>query len=77
MTPDTRVRHDKIDTTGIFTLRHGSKLHHVGVGRAHTGRRIIVLVCNLDVRVLSEEGESLRHLTLDPTKDYQRLATSP
>ena len=77
MTPHTRVRHDKIDKTGVFTLRHGTRLHHVGVGRAHTGRRVIVLVCDLDIRVLSEEGELLRHLTLDPTKDYQPLGGAP
>jgi len=77
MTLHTRVRHDKVDTTGVFTLRHGTKLHHVGVGRAHAGRRIIVLFCALDNRVLSEEGEWLRHLTPDPTRDSQRLGTSP
>jgi hypothetical protein len=59
-----------------FTLRHGTKLHHVGVGRAHCGRRVIVLVCDLDVRVLSEEGELLRHLTLDPGRDYQPLSAT-
>jgi transposase InsO family protein len=73
MTPHTRVRHDKIDSSGVFTLRHGTKLHHVGVGRAHAGTRVIVLVCDLDVRVLSEDGELLRHLTLDPSRDYQPL----
>ena len=72
-TPATRVRHDKIDPSGVFTLRHGSKLHHIGVGRAHQGRRIIALIADLDVRVISEEGELLRHLTLDPTKDYQPI----
>lgn len=72
--PHTRVRHDKIDKTGVFTLRHGTKLHHVGIGRAHKGRRVIILVADLDIRVLSEEGELLRHLTLDPTKDYQPIA---
>lgn len=77
MTPHTRVRHDKIDKTGVFTLRHGTKLHHVGVGRAHKGRRVLVLVCDLDIRVLSEEGELLRHLTLDPERDYQPLGTGP
>jgi transposase InsO family protein len=77
MNPNTRVRHDKIDKIGVFTLRHGTRLHHVGVGRAHKGRRVLVLVCDLDIRVLSEEGELLRHLTLDPTKDYQPLGTSP
>ncbi len=49
------------------------KLHHIGVGRAHKGRRIIVLVADLDIRVLSVEGELLRHLTLDPSKDYQPI----
>jgi transposase InsO family protein len=73
MAPHTRVRHDKIDKTGVFTLRYGTKLHHIGVGRAHKGRRVIVLVADLDIRVLSEEGELLRHLTLDPNKDYQPI----
>jgi len=77
MTPYTRVRHDKVDKTGVFTLRHGTRLHHVGVGRAHYGRRVIILAADLDIRVLSEEGELLRHLTLDPQKDYQPLGGSP
>jgi transposase InsO family protein len=77
MTPQTRVRHDKVDKTGVFTLRHGPKMHHIGVGRAHKGRRIIVLVADLDIRVLSTEGELLRHLTLDTKKDYQPITGSP
>lgn len=71
--PHTRVRHDKVDSTGVFTLRHNSKLHHIGMGRAHRGRRILVLVADLDIRVISEEGELLRHLTLDVTRDYQPI----
>jgi hypothetical protein len=46
---------------------------YVGVGRAHKGRRVIVLVADFDIRALSEEGELLRHLTLDPNKDYQPI----
>jgi len=49
------------------------KLHHIGVGRPHRGKRIIVLIADLDLRVISIEGELLRRLTLDPTKIYQRL----
>ncbi len=44
---------------------------NVGVGRAHKRKRVIVLVADIDIRVLSEEGELLRHLTLDPTRGYQ------
>jgi len=68
-----RVRRDKVDITGVITLRHNSRLHHVGLGRRHTGTRVLVLVADLDVRVLTEDGELLRALTLDPSRDYQPL----
>jgi transposase InsO family protein len=66
-----RVRRDRIDKHGRLTLRHRTKLHHIGVGAAHRGKRVIMLVHDLDVRVISVDGEILRHLTLDPTRDYQ------
>jgi transposase InsO family protein len=68
---DMRVRHDKIDSSGCFTLRHRGRLYHIGMGRALKGTRVNVLVAGLDLRVLSENGQLLRVLTLDPTKDYQ------
>jgi transposase InsO family protein len=66
-----RVRRDRIDKNGKVTLRHRTRLHHIGVGHAHKGKRVILLVDDLDVRVLSRDGEVLRHLTLDPNRDYQ------
>jgi transposase InsO family protein len=66
-----RVRRDRIDKNGKVTLRHRTRLHHIGVGHAHKGKRVILLVDELDVRVLSVDGELLRHLTLDPNRDYQ------
>jgi transposase InsO family protein len=68
-----RVRHDKVDSGGTVTLRYRSHLHHIGLGRVHKGRRVLVLVADRDVRVLSVEGEILRQLTLDPSRDYQPL----
>jgi len=70
----TRVRRDRVDKTGCFTLRHRSKLHHVAVGRAHKGKRVLVLVADLDIRVIAEDGVMLRHLELDPSVDYQGRA---
>jgi len=32
----------------------------------------VLLVADLDIRILTEDGEILRQLTLDPTRDYQR-----
>jgi transposase InsO family protein len=69
-----RVRRDKVDRTGVVTLRHRSRLHHVGLGRRHAGVRVLVLVADLDVRVLTDDGQLLRALTLDPTRDYQPQA---
>ena len=66
-----RVRRDRIDKNGKVTLRHGTRLHHIGVGHAHKGKRVTLLVDGLDVRVVSQDGELLRHLTLDPSRDYQ------
>jgi transposase InsO family protein len=69
-----RVRKDRIDNNGKVTLRHRTRLHHIGVGHAHKGKRVILLVDGLDVRVISQDGELLRHLTLDPSRDYQPQA---
>jgi hypothetical protein len=56
---------------GKVTLRHQTHPHHIGVGHAHKGKRVVMLVDGLEVRVLSEDGELLRHLTLDSTRGYQ------
>ena len=66
-----RVRRDRIDKVGRVTLRHRGRLHHIGVGRAHKGTRVILLIDSLDVRIVSEDGNLLRHFTLDPARDYQ------
>jgi transposase InsO family protein len=66
-----RVRRDKIDPSGVVTLRHNSRLHHIGLGRRHAGTRVLILIRDRHIRVLTESGELLRELTLDPTRDYQ------
>lgn len=66
-----RVRHDTVDADGKLTLRHGSRLHHIGIGRRHRGRPVLILVKDLHVRVTTTDGELLRDFELDPTRDYQ------
>jgi len=70
-----RVRRDRIDSVGRITLRYNSRLHHIGLGRRHVGVRVLVLVADLDIRVLTEDGTLLRQLTLDPSRDYQPHAS--
>ena len=67
-----RVRHDRIDTNGKLTLRVAGRLHHIGIGRTHARTPVIMLIADLDIRVVNAiTGELLRELTLDPTRDYQ------
>jgi transposase InsO family protein len=69
-----RVRQDTVDNHGRVTLRHESRLHHIGIGRAHKGRPIKLLIADRNIRIIDPEtGELLRALTLDPTRDYQPL----
>jgi len=68
-----RVRHDKVDRSGSVTLRYKGELHHIGIGRAYAGWRVVLLVAGRDVRVVGLDGSPLRHFTLDPTKNYQQM----
>jgi transposase InsO family protein len=70
-----RVRRDRIDRGGGVTLRHDSRLHHIKVGRRHARTRVMMLVSGLDVRIVSEDGELLRELVLDPSRDYQPMGS--
>lgn len=67
-----RVRTDRIDATGTVTLRHHGTLLHLGVGRAHAGKSIAILVTDNEAAVFeTDTGEVLADFTLDATKTYQ------
>jgi transposase InsO family protein len=67
-----RIRHDRVDKSGTVTLRVAGQLRHIGVGRTHKGTHVILLIQDLDVRIVNAiTGELLRELTIDPSKDYQ------
>ncbi len=67
-----RLRTDTVDKSGTVTLRHAGKLHHIGIGRTHSGTHIIMLIEELNIRVVNKTtGEIIRKLTLDTNRDYQ------
>jgi transposase InsO family protein len=68
---ELRVRHDVVDAHGVVTIRYKSKLHHIGMGRALKGIRIVLLVSGRQVRIIGRDGRLLRNFTLDPAQDYQ------
>ena len=47
----------------------------IGKARTHAGTHVILLIQDLQVRVVNATtGELLRELTIDPTRDYQPQA---
>jgi hypothetical protein len=66
-------REDKVDAQGKVSLRYMSKLYKIGLGRAHKGRQVKLLIADQNIRVITPDGELLRELTLDPSHKYQPL----
>jgi transposase InsO family protein len=67
-----RVRTDTIDNHGKVSLRRAGRMHHIGLGRARKGQPVLLLIADLDIRVVHRNtGEVLAQLTLDPTRGYQ------
>jgi transposase InsO family protein len=73
-----RVRCDKVDKAGKITWRYRGEMYSIGIGRTHTGTRVIVLSQDLDIRVIdAATGELLRELILDTSKRYQGTGRPP
>jgi transposase InsO family protein len=69
-----RVRKDIVDKSGKITLRYQGRLYSIGIGRTHARTRVVILVQDLNIRIVdTATGELLRELTLDPTKRYQPI----
>lgn len=74
----SRVRHDRVAQGGKVTLRIAGQLHHIGIGRPHTGTPILMLIDDLDVRIIhATTGEIIRTLTIDPNRRYHGTGKPP
>jgi len=69
-----RIRFDKVNH-GKVTLRYEGELRRLGIGRAHNGKRVVLLVDDRDVRVHSVHGDFLAEFRIDPKKIYQVRST--
>jgi hypothetical protein len=73
-----RVRRDRVDKTGKITLRYGGRLYSIGVGRTHTGTHVLILVQDLDIRILdAATGQLIREPVLNPARRYQPTGRPP
>ena len=67
-----RTRVDAVDKDGKVTVRYAGRLRHLGIGRAHRGRLILMLIHDRDV-ITSDRttGEIIAYHHIDPAKNYQ------
>ena len=73
-----RVRRDKVDKASKITWRYHGQMYSIGIGRTHTGTRVIVLSQDLEIRIINATtGELLRELVLDTSKRYQGTGRPP
>jgi transposase InsO family protein len=58
--PEThdRVRHDRVDKAGSVTIQNNGRLHHIGIGRTYEGTCVVLLVQDLEIRVVNASPES-------------------
>jgi transposase InsO family protein len=68
-----RLRYDRLDTAGKMSLRRAGRMHHLGVGRAHAGKRVIAFADDHHITVAElATGEVLSTHQIDPTRAYWR-----
>jgi transposase InsO family protein len=68
-----RLRYDRLDTRGKMSLRRAGRMHHLGVGAAHTGKRVLALADDHHVTVIElDTGEILSTHLIQPEKAYWR-----
>jgi transposase InsO family protein len=68
-----RLRYDTADKKGAITLRRGGRMHHLRIGAAHAGRRVLAIVDEQEVTVLAiETGEILSSHLIAPDRGYWR-----
>ena len=68
-----RIRLDTIDSHGKVTLRRAGRLHHLGIGRAHAGQPVLILVDHTTATVTHlNTGEIISQHHVQPDINYWR-----
>jgi hypothetical protein len=66
-----------VRTASNTPTNHGKALWNLTskarVGAAHRNKPVRIFVAGAQLRIVTEDGELLRALTLDPKSDYQPL----
>jgi hypothetical protein len=66
-----RIRRDIIDQFGKLSLRRAGQLHHLGVGRDHARKPVLILTDATQATVTDQNtGEILGTYDIDPERNY-------
>lgn len=66
-----RIRFDHIDASGVITIRHAGRLRHLGIGRAHKHRPVMILIAGPHTMTIDRDtSEILAEHTIEPGRDY-------
>ena len=68
-----RVRLDHVDNGGKTSLRRAGRMHHLGVGYAHRGQPVLILIDPATATVIHRTtGQVLSRHDIDPARAYWR-----
>lgn len=68
-----RLRYDRLDPLGKMSFRRAGRMHHLGIGARHRGKRVLAIADDTNITVIElETGEILSTHTIDPTRTYWR-----
>lgn len=68
-----RIRYDHVGDNGKMSLRRAARMHHLGIGAHHRGKRVIALIDETSVTVIHlDTGEIIATNTIDPERSYWR-----
>ena len=71
--PHYRIRRDTVDQRGHVTLRYLGQLRHLNVGWKYRGDRVRPYIVDDHVDIVTEAGERVGAITLNPDKDCQPM----
>jgi transposase InsO family protein len=68
-----RLRYDRVDTGGAISIRRAGRMHHLGIGAHHRGKRVLAIADEATITVIElETSEILSRHNIEPTHTYWR-----
>lgn len=68
-----RLRYDHVSSNGKISFRRAGRMHHLGIGADHRGKRVLIIADDQTTTVVHlDTGEIIATNTIDPARTYWR-----